>query len=51
MAKVPEEQWLVHSLDQESKARIKALGNIVVPAQASLGCSILSKLMRDAAAA
>lgn len=43
---VPKEQWLVHAVDQQDRQRLKTLGNIVIPAQASLAASILARLLK-----
>lgn len=42
MSRVKMENFLVKDLDQETKARIEILGNVVVPAQAGLAMTILS---------
>jgi len=44
---VPREKWLVDVLPQEVKSRLHCLGNIVVPAQASMGAAILSNILKQ----
>jgi len=43
--KVPVEDWLDHNMDEESKCRMKAVGNLVVPCQAQMGFAVLSRIL------
>ena len=45
-AKPPLHKWLAHSQDDGDRARLKAMGNCVVPAQARLGFELLLELRR-----
>lgn len=40
------EDWLDPNLDEESRLRLRAIGNIVVPCQAAMGFSILSEVAK-----
>ena len=42
---VPIHKWLVKQRSEEDQQRIHALGNVVVPRQASLGAQILQKIL------
>ena len=44
-SRIPMARWLSHSQTEQDKERLQCLGNIVVPAQASLGASLLSRIM------
>ena len=44
-SKIPFHSWLQPERSEEEKERLAAMGNLVVPRQASLGASILSKLL------
>ncbi len=44
--KVAMEDWLDHNLDEESRCRMRTIGNIVVPYQAAMGFSILSEVAK-----
>ena len=41
---LPMEDWLEESRDKESECRIRTLGNVVVPCQAALAMSALSRM-------
>jgi len=41
---VPLHRWLVPTMDEESRQRLKALGNIVILPQANLGMMALSHI-------
>lgn len=45
-SKVAVEDWLDQNLDEESKLRMRSIGNIVVPCQAAMGFSILSEVAK-----
>lgn len=45
-SKVAMEDWLDPNLDEESRLRLRAIGNIVVPCQAAMGFSILSEVAK-----
>lgn len=40
------EDWLDANQDEESKCRMKCLGNIVVPCQAQMGVAVLSHVLK-----
>ena len=40
----PLETWLTDSSSEEQRQRLKALGNVVIPPQAEMGASIMSRL-------
>ena len=43
---VPLHQFLVPSVDEETKKRLAVLGNLVVPPQASLAAAVLSHVVQ-----
>ena len=45
LAKRPLHTWLDHERSEEDKCRMSAMGNLVVPRQASLGACVLSRLL------
>ena len=40
-------KWLSHSESEDYEARMKVLGNLVVPSCANLGCAILQQMARE----
>lgn len=45
-SKVCVEDWLDSNLDEESRCRMKSIGNIVVPCQAQMGVAVLSHVLK-----